>query len=263
MLVCVAISVFRPYVLLGFPFLLLFVVGYLPVGLPSLRQAWARRSQVAAQDGLFKSNAARPDPTVVDPGPGGDGDQPVLPTCTIEVCCKLIVFDQAWHCFTKCTKIDEDGDVTVQVCRGGPTRFTIFPIWPKVKDENGNPRNFPPDCFGDPIWGPIDIYCGPYRRGHPDYPGDPEDLEAISCNVIVSDSQACLECQCLEVVMQCIEECCIPYDPLFGPNSNSAAYTALATCLPLLEVVVFLPPGAPLLDTPGWGELIDISACCP
>ncbi|MCZ6492798.1 MAG: glycosyltransferase family 2 protein [Planctomycetota bacterium] len=43
MLACVAISISRPYVVVGVPFLLLFAAGYLAIGVPSLRQSFARR----------------------------------------------------------------------------------------------------------------------------------------------------------------------------------------------------------------------------
>lgn len=173
-----------------------------------------------------------------------------------EVCCILIVFEQAWHCFTKCTSFDEDGDVIdVEACRGGPTRFLIFRKWTKAKG-----KNTPPDCFGDPIWGPIDTYCGPYEDGHPDYPDNKKQAEKITCEEIVSDWQACIECICLEIVMSCIEECCIDFHPILGPNSNSAAYTALEYCV---ASPIVLPDGGPFFDAPGWGQIIDLSQCCP
>ena len=43
MILCIALSVTRPFVMIGVPFLILFAVGYLAIGLPSLRHAWAMR----------------------------------------------------------------------------------------------------------------------------------------------------------------------------------------------------------------------------
>lgn len=202
-----------------------------------------------------ESNAP-PDPGLIGGGGGSGEEEPPPATCTIEVCCVLTVFEQAWHCFTICISFDEDEKVKgVVSCRGGPRRFLIFRKWAKVKG-----KNTPPDCFGNPIWGPIDTYCGPYEDGHPDYPTNLKDWEKITCELIVSDSEACEECECIEDVMSCIEECCIDFRPILGPNSNSAAYTALEDCVPSLIV---LPDGGPLFGAPGWGQLIDLSQCCP
>ena len=44
MAVCFAAAIFRPHTLIGAPFLLLFAVGYLGIGLPRLRQSWERRA---------------------------------------------------------------------------------------------------------------------------------------------------------------------------------------------------------------------------
>ena len=44
MAVCFAAAIFRPHTLIGAPFLLLFAVGYLGIGLPRLRRSWERRT---------------------------------------------------------------------------------------------------------------------------------------------------------------------------------------------------------------------------
>ncbi len=44
MSVCFAAAIFQPHTLIGAPFLLLFAVGYLGIGLPRLRRSWERRA---------------------------------------------------------------------------------------------------------------------------------------------------------------------------------------------------------------------------
>ncbi len=44
MATCFAAAILRPYTLIGAPFLLLFAVGYLGIGLPRLRSSWERRA---------------------------------------------------------------------------------------------------------------------------------------------------------------------------------------------------------------------------
>jgi len=43
MILCIALSFGRPFVMIGVPFLILFAIGYIAIGLPSLRHAWTSR----------------------------------------------------------------------------------------------------------------------------------------------------------------------------------------------------------------------------
>lgn len=43
MILCIALSFGRPFVMIGVPFLVLFAVGYIAIGLPSLRHSWMTR----------------------------------------------------------------------------------------------------------------------------------------------------------------------------------------------------------------------------
>ena len=47
MIVCVMLSFTRPYLMIGLPFLILFAVGYISIGLPSLRSALIARRSIA------------------------------------------------------------------------------------------------------------------------------------------------------------------------------------------------------------------------
>jgi len=44
MVACFAAAILRPHTIIGAPFLLLFAVGYLGIGLPRLRRTWERRA---------------------------------------------------------------------------------------------------------------------------------------------------------------------------------------------------------------------------
>lgn len=189
------------------------------------------------------------------------------PSCKVEVCCKMIAGGLAWHCFTKCIRTNPDGSEEVTACRGGPAGlFGGGDLSPPGVPGYPNQR---PSCPGwtifDGPFGPIDTYCGPFRKFHPDWPEDGAPLP--SCKDI-STSGSCSMCACIEDVMCRIQLCCVRYEllpELYGYNSNSTAYTALDECQPSGGGPIPLPHGAPPLEAPGWEIEIPLANCptCP
>jgi len=195
----------------------------------------------------------------------------VLPSCTVEICCRPIFLGLAWHCFTKCTTIGADEEPVVTACRGGPTglRWDQYPQVPNPIPDLPQ-LNSPPVCpewdFGDSAHGPIDTYCGPFVRGHPDFP---KNKASQSCVDVVATSTGCQLCDCIEDIMCRIQKCCVRYELLpgvgYGYNSNSSAFTAISACQAGGGGPIVLPVGGPLLDAPGWNIMIPLENCptCP
>lgn len=188
--------------------------------------------------------------------------------CVIEVCCMGVgsPSSPAWHCFTKCTQYLPDGTTKVTACGARPSGLFDNDLALKYPSVPGYPNSIP-DCPGwgifDGAWGPIDTYCGPYRRGHPDWPGDDWPLGSVTCSE-ASCGTDCSTCACIEDVMCRIEKCCVRYElfpELYGYNSNSSAFTALVEC----GCSPGLPSGSPPLGAPGWNVPIQVSDCptCP
>jgi hypothetical protein len=189
------------------------------------------------------------------------------PSCTIEVCCKEIAGGLAWHCFTKCIKTNPDGTEEVTSCRGGPAG--LFGGGNLCQPGVPGYPNKRPHCPGwtifDGAWGPIDTYCGPFREGHPDWPGRgsaPQSCEGVS------SGGNCAMCACIEDVMCRIQLCCVRYEllpELYGFSCNSVVYTAITECQPPGGGPIPLPTGAPPLEAPGWEIEIPLASCptCP
>jgi len=190
--------------------------------------------------------------------------QMTAPSCKVEICCTSIGSGGgvAWHCFTKCTKTLPDGKTEVTACRGGPTGL-FGDLWP-----TGVPTspNSPPPCEGwtivDGAWGPIDTYCGPFQKGHPDWRQSP-----LPCEDAASGTD-CGMCDCIKNVMCRIELCCVRYEllpELYGFNSNSTAFTAITLCQPPGGGIQPLPFPEAALGAPGWPIEIPLLNCptCP
>lgn len=202
--------------------------------------------------------------TIRPPGPPHPPQILIPVSCVVEVCCTGAgsASSPAWHCFTKCTKTFPDGRTEVIACRGGPSGL-LRDLWP-----TGVPSapNAPPPCDGwtilDGAWGPIDTYCGPYQRGHPDWRQSP-----LPCEDVTSD-KGCELCECIREIMCRMEFCCVRYEllpELYGFNSNSTAFTAIDECQPPGNGPQPLPQPTPPLGAPGWETVIPLLDCptCP
>ena len=210
------------------------------------------------------------------PGIGGSGDEPgigVVPkdppdpdepqeTCTLELCCYPIdaTLGAARHCFTKCTRVDVDGKTTLIGCWAGPTGL-LGDRWPRRAPGATEPQCEDWTIF-DGAWGPVATYCGPIEHDrHPDHKALKRDT--TSCSTIGGD---CDSCDCIKIVLDCIQECCLQYElfpELYGFNSNAAAYNSLLLCIdqPMMDLIE-IPPGSPLLGEPGWGVLLPDDCDC-
>jgi RHS repeat-associated protein len=119
--------------------------------------------------------------------------------------------------------------------RGGPARPGPSGSSPRSANRSSGSTSASSGSNG---FGPIETESGAYRPGTIDWGS------AAAEQVLINNNDSC-ECinRCLEKAMKVIEQANIPYKP-FGPNSNSAAYTAAAAC--------GLPTPPPPVSVPGY-----------
>jgi hypothetical protein len=141
---------------------------------------------------------------------------------------------------TKCPKIEVRAKKIPQL-RGLPV-YHLFIIH---TDQDGKQYIYRGGPTRDnPPWGAIQTCYGPYEAS-----GRCDDWvsNAPSVTVLEGEDVNKLVLNCLQLEIERIQAKKVPYH-LFGPNSNSVAYTLLDNC--------DIPAEKPVNIAPGWGERI-------
>lgn len=231
-----------------------------PLGLSSLRQVISPTPTPVdpAMPRIPIVPAPVPDkpiyPDIDDPEFIPDRIFPTQPTApgkqAIRLCCVDIIGGFGAHCYIAKwdgANIDPNG-----ICSGHPFRL------PGITGTPGPVEGIPniitnPTCNIKSGFGPIRTFCGPWQ----DAPDGGFGTKHLCITIIETDVDKSWDC--MTKLSQIIADCKIDYDPLFGDNSNSVAYTLALYCGGNSPA----QPPSPGMITPGWGrDLCGPGTCC-
>ena len=173
-------------------------------------------------------------PPNTDPVPSGQ--------CRIQVCCGSVSGTVWEHCYVGFG--DENG---TSGCRAGPSRRT------QGSGSSGSQGGVPSHCnkcCG--FWGTLSGGCG--TPGSPEMAGD-FGQSGQNCVTVEQSAAACGVVDCVRRKIQDMNQQCIRYR-VFGPNSNTAIYTALQECMGTSPTS---PAGSQI---PGWRPINDDDKRC-